>query len=529
MRSSLLKGQASWLLRRRAFSPYACGVLRSPHLLPSGSSSNRNDEDRGLITLGALSSYSVAAAKDRARPDFIPKEVVLYRYEASRRFCDKVRDSPPHQVISLPALSPTMAKGNIPSWSKKEGDKVAAGEVLCLIETDKSTMEMEAMEEGFLAKILVSAGSTDVAVGQPIAIIVENEEDIAKVKDVATPASAAAPTDKSPKKVVESPDSQGPAIPSRQRLGPSVRKLLIESGIDVTTLKGTGPGGAVVKGDVLAAMKSGSKPAKDTEAKKVEKATQIASLAATSKHSSEALPPPSIISHEDLPTSQIRKVIAKRLLESKNGIPHLYLSADTVLDATLALRKELKDKHGVHVSVNDFIIKAVASALKIVPEANAHWDEKAGDVVLGNPIDISIAVATEKGLMTPILRNADQKSLPDISSEVKLLAGKAREGKLLPHEFQGGTFSISNLGMFSVDHFCAIINPPQACILAVGRGEPSVVWQEDPNDPTQGKPCAMTKMTLTLSADHRVVDTDIGGRFLDALAGIIRDPRKVLL
>lgn len=521
------KGQTWHFLK---ISHYNAMVARSRpcDLLPSSSCSSVCHQAAGCASVrvagffSSRCSYPLSSAKNILQLSFPHKETALH--DARRALCSSPGESPPHQVISLPALSPTMAKGNIPSWSKKEGDKVSVGEVLCLIETDKSTMELEAMEEGFLAKILVPAGSTDVAVGQPIAIIVENEDDIAKAKNIASSTSAAAPTDtKNPKdeKAAESSDSKALVIPLRQRLGPSVRKLLVESGIDVATLKGTGPGGSVVKGDVLAAMKSGSKRGKHLEPKKAEKV----SSPVISKGIS---PPSSSISYEDLPTSQIRKVIAKRLLESKNGIPHLYLSADTVLDATLALRKELKASYSVHVSVNDFIIKAVASALKMVPEANAHWDEKTG-VVSGTSIDISIAVATEKGLMTPILRNADQKSLSDISSEVKLLAGKAREGKLQPHEFQGGSFSVSNLGMFEVDHFCAIINPPQACILAVGRGEPSVVWQEDPNDPSKGKPSAVTKVKLTLSADHRVVDTDIGGSFLDALTGILRDPRKHLL
>ncbi|KAH7297383.1 hypothetical protein KP509_26G067200 [Ceratopteris richardii] len=434
-------------------------------------------------------------------------------------------ESPPHQVITLPALSPTMAKGNIPSWMKKEGEKVSVGEVLCLIETDKSTMEMEAMDEGFLAKILVPAGSTDVSVGEAIAIIVENEEDIAKAQNIRSSPSDQAPTKKSPKNDGEATNiSTSAAIPSRQRVGPSVRRLLMESGIDITTLKGTGPGGAVVKGDVLAAMKSGGQLGTESNLKKAEKPSSLGSTKGTSE-----LPLPSSgLLYEDIPTSQIRKVIARRLLESKYGTPHLYLSSDTLLDATLALRKELKANHGAQLSVNDFVIKAVGSALKMVPEANAHWDENSG-VVLSSSVDISIAVATERGLMTPIIRNADQKSLSEISSEVKLLAGKAREGKLQPHEFQGGSFSISNLGMFGVDHFCAIINPPQACILAVGRGESAVVWQEDLNDPKGGKPIAVTKVILTLSADHRVVDVDVGGRFLDALSGILRDPRRYLL
>lgn len=446
---------------------------------------------------------------------------------------------PSHQVISLPALSPTMVKGNIPSWNKKEGDEVAVGEILCSIETDKSTMEMEAMEEGFLAKILAPAGSNDVPVGQPIAIIVELAEDIAKVGDISTSLSNVA-TDRSSKKaeqaekLPEEPKVHSDSLlshPSRQRLGPAVRKLLAESGLDVTALRGTGPGGAVLKGDVLAAMRSAQKPSKAAEAKELKGPAQPPGMASppASKASPEALPPLSSLAYDDLPTSQIRKVIARRLLESKSGVPHFYLSADVILDATLALRKELKDKFGAHLSVNDFIIKAAALALKAVPEANAHWDDKTGDIIPESSVDISIAVATEKGLMTPILRNADQKSLSVISSEVKVLAQKARDGKLSPQEFQGGTFSISNLGMFSVDHFCAIINPPQACILAVGRGEPAVIWEEGANDSAQGKPRAATKMTLTLSADHRVIDTNIGGRFLDSLAGIFREPGKILL
>lgn len=440
-------------------------------------------------------------------------------------------EQPSHQVILLPALSPTMMAGNIPTWKKKEGDEVAVGELLCLIETDKSTMELEAMEEGFVAKILAPAGSTNVPVGQPIAILVENAEDIASAKNIyLSVTDSGKSSEKDEKAGVSVQDSYISSHPSRQRLGPSVRKLLSESGIDVTSLIGTGPGGSVVKGDVLAAMRSGSKPAKAAESKTVVEPVQsVTRTSPVPKLSSEALLASSSPAYEDFPTSQIRKVIAKRLLESKNGIPHLYLSADMIIDQTLALRKELKDKHGVHVSVNDFVIKAVALALKTVPEANAHWDEKVLDIIPKTSIDISIAVATEKGLMTPILQNADQKSLQVISSEVKLLAEKARNGKLLPHEFQGGTFSISNLGMFSVDNFCAIINPPQACILAVGRGEQIVIWEEDADSSTQGTPRSATKMTLTISADNRVVDANIGGRFLDALSGIFKDPSQILL
>jgi len=220
-------------------------------------------------------------------------------------------------------------------------------------------------------------------------------------------------------------------------------------------------------------------------------------------------------------------VIAKRLLESKQNIPHLYLSSDVTLDPLLSFRKELKEKHDVKVSVNDIVIKAVANALRNVPEANAYWDTEKGEIVLVDTVNISIAVATEKGLMTPIVRNADQKTISSISSEVKELAAKARAGKLTPNEFQGGTFSISNLGMFPVDNFCAIINPPQACILAVGRGN-EVVEPVVGSDGTE-RPSVVTKMNLTLSADHRVFDGKVGGAFLSALRSNFSDIRRLLL
>ncbi|KAG0610589.1 hypothetical protein M758_7G077600 [Ceratodon purpureus] len=435
-------------------------------------------------------------------------------------------DLPAHQVLAMPALSPTMTQGNVGKWKKKEGDQIAAGDVLCDIETDKATLDFESLEDGYLAKIIIPSGSKDVQVGMELCIIAESAENLGKFASYSggSPPAAAAP----PAQVAASqtsskatPRASAPAPAPAQRTGsaakgksgPAVKKLLAESGLNASQIKGTGPRGMVVKGDVLAAMKSGMKaqaggPAKSAGDKKGEKSKG----------------PDAPLRFEDIPNTPIRKIIAKRLLESKNGTPHCYLQLDTILDATLRFRKELKDKHGISVSVNDFVIKAAALALKEVPEANAFWDDKAGDRKNNKTVDISIAVATDKGLITPIVKNADQKSLSTISAEVKSLAGKARDGKLKPHEFQGGTFSISNLGMFDVDHFCAIINPPQACILAVGRGVRKVVWDEDSDGPK-----TVTEMMVTISVDHRVYDGDTTGRFLASFKKNLGNPQRMLL
>lgn len=427
----------------------------------------------------------------------------------------------------MPALSPTMDKGNIAAWKKNEGDKIEPGDVLCDIETDKATVDFESLEEGYLAKILIPAGSKDVSVGKPLAIIVENPDDIPKFANGLANQSSSQEVkkDTTEQKIAHDREPQW----QTHRFGPSVRRLLAEFELDASSLKSTGPHGTLLKGDVLAAIKSGV-DLKKSSAPKLQKPEGLpkdkkASISQTSLQLPLHIESSGL--HEDIPNSQIRKVIAKRLLESKHLIPHLYLSADVNLDPVLALRKELKEKHGLKVSVNDIVIKVVAHALKVVPEANAYWSLQKEEAVECDSIDISIAVATEKGLMTPILRNADQKSLPGISAEVKELADKARTGKLAPSEFQGGTFSISNLGMFPIDRFCAIINPPQACILAVGRGNKVVSWEEDSNG--QGKACIVTQMSLTLSADNRVYDDRIGGMFLDALSTSFKDVKRLLL
>uniref|UniRef100_A0A803MZE5 Dihydrolipoamide acetyltransferase component of pyruvate dehydrogenase complex n=1 Tax=Chenopodium quinoa TaxID=63459 RepID=A0A803MZE5_CHEQI len=423
---------------------------------------------------------------------------------------------PAHAVLDMPALSPTMNQGNIAKWIKKEGDKIEVGDILCEIETDKATLEYESLEEGYLAVILAPDCSKDVIVGQPIAVTVEASEDIETVKA----SYSSRPVAKEEKSV---------ALPQKNelkeqksiinRISPSAKLLISEFGLDVSLLNPSGPRGTLLKGDVLAALQSG-KGSSTTAAPKEQSPSPSILQSKPSSAPESAL-------YEDFSNSQIRKVIAKRLLESKQSTPHLYLSTDVILDPLMSFRKELIEKHNVKVSVNDIVIKAVAIALRNVPDANGFWDAEKGETIINDSVDISIAVATEKGLMTPIIRNADQKTISAISSEVKELAEKARAGKLKPNEFQGGTFSISNLGMFPVDNFCAIINPPQAGILAVGRGNKVV----EPVVGSNGieEPAVVTKMNLTLSADHRVFDGKVGGEFLTALQANFGDMRRLLL
>ncbi|XP_022133927.1 dihydrolipoyllysine-residue acetyltransferase component 1 of pyruvate dehydrogenase complex, mitochondrial isoform X2 [Momordica charantia] len=429
---------------------------------------------------------------------------------------------PPHIILGMPALSPTMNQGNIANWRKKEGDKIEVGDVICEIETDKATLEFESLEEGYLAKKLAPEGSKDVAVGKPIAVTVEDPADIESVKN-AVSSSVGIKEDKATHSTTRKDvgTSKGGSV---ARISPAAKLLIAEHGLDASSLKASGSHGTLLKGDVLAAIKSG----KGLSSLSKEKSSPGVRAQASSTASSESKSPiKQSDPFEDLPNSQIRKVIAKRLLESKQNTPHLYLSTDVILDPLLSFRKDLKEKHDVKVSVNDIVIKAVAVALRNVPGANAYWDNEKGEVVFCDSIDISIAVATEKGLMTPIVRNADQKTVSMISSEVKELAEKARAGKLKPDEFQGGSFSISNLGMFPVDHFCAIINPPQAGILAVGRGN-KVVEPVTGNDGTE-RPVVVNKMNLTLSADHRVFDGKVGGEFFSALQANFSNIQRLLL
>ncbi|XP_065872503.1 dihydrolipoyllysine-residue acetyltransferase component 1 of pyruvate dehydrogenase complex, mitochondrial [Euphorbia lathyris] len=426
---------------------------------------------------------------------------------------------PPHIVLEMPALSPTMDQGHIARWRKKEGDKIEVGDVICEIETDKATLEFECLEEGYLAKILAPEGSRDVAVGQPIAITVENSDDIETVK--ASASNSKEGKEETSTHHVAKDDTKGKV--SFTRISPSAKILIFEHGLDTSSLKASGSHGTLLKSDVLEAIKSGKGTSRKSSPKagpSRQEGPQTSTLVPES-HSQKS------DNFEDVPNTQIRKVIARRLLESKQTTPHLYLSTDVILDPLLSFRKELIEQHNVKVSVNDVIIKAVAIALRNVPEANAYWNAEKGEIILYDSVDISIAVATEKGLMTPIIKNADQKSISSISSEVKQLAEKARAGKLTPNEFQGGSFSISNLGMYPVDNFAAIINPPQAGILAVGRGN-KVVEASTGSDGIE-RPVVVNKMNLTLSADHRVFDGKVGGAFMSALRCNFSDIQRLLL
>ncbi|KAG5385895.1 hypothetical protein IGI04_037365 [Brassica rapa subsp. trilocularis] len=430
-------------------------------------------------------------------------------------------DLPPHVVLEMPALSPTMNQGNIAKWWKKEGDKIEVGDVIGEIETDKATLEFDSLEEGYLAKILVPEGSKDVAVGKPIALIVEDAESIEAIKSSSGRGSEVETEKQPPQSVV---DISGGKKAGFAKISPAAKLLILEHGLEASSIEASGPYGTLLKSDVVAAIASGktAKRSVSTEKKQPSKDN----LSKSSSISQPELKSYATLSddYEDFPNSQICKIIAKRLLESKQKIPHLYLSSDVVLDPLIAFRKELHENHGVKVSVNDIIIKAVAVALRNVRQANAFWDAEKGEIVMLEDVDISIAVATEKGLMTPIIRNADQKSISAISLEVKELAQKARSGKLAPHEFQGGTFSISNLGMYPVDQFCAIINPPQAGILAVGGGNKVVEAVIGADEPS-----VVTKMNVTLSADHRIFDGQVGASFLAELRSNFEDVRRLLL
>ena len=407
--------------------------------------------------------------------------------------------------ILMPALSPTMTEGNLSAWTVKEGDTVKSGDVLCEIETDKATMEVETVDEGIVGKILVPGGTEAVAVNAVIALLLEEGED-ASALDGYVPKGVSAPA--APIAAVASaaaPTPSAPASPATDRVfaSPLARRIASDKGLDLAQVQGSGPRGRIVKRDV-----EGAQPA----------------VAAPTISASPVTMPESG-SYTAIPHSNVRKVIARRLQESKQTVPHFYLTADCRIDKLLDMRKAMNaaspEGQGAYkLSVNDFVVKAVAKALVEVPEANAMWTEDA--ILQFNAVDISIAVATPGGLITPIVRNADYKGLSAISAEVKALAGRARDGKLMPEEYTGGGFTISNMGMYGVKEFAAIINPPQSCILAVGAGEqrPIVV---------DGELAVGTVMSCTLSVDHRSVDGAVGALFLAAFKRIIEEPSLLAL
>uniref|UniRef100_A0A6B2E6U8 dihydrolipoyllysine-residue acetyltransferase n=1 Tax=Phlebotomus kandelakii TaxID=1109342 RepID=A0A6B2E6U8_9DIPT len=428
-------------------------------------------------------------------------------------------DFPAHTKVLLPALSPTMELGTIVSWEKKEGDRLNEGDLLAEIETDKATMGFETPEEGYLAKILVSAGSKDVPIGNLVCIIVENEADVAAFKDFKdTGGPPPAPKPAAPTPEASAPPAAAPpppppvaAAPPRpmtavEQKGPRVyaspmAKRLAEA--QQLRLEGTGSG---VHGSF--------------------KVADLAGLSAAPAAAAAAPRPAPGQAFIDIPVSNIRGVIAKRLLESKVTIPHYYLTVDVNMEAVLKLRAKLNkslEKEGVKLSVNDFIIKAAATANRKIPEANSAWL----DTVIRqfDAVDVAVAVATDKGLLTPIVFGADRKGLVDIAKDVKQLAAKAREGKLQPQEFQGGTITISNLGMFGITQFCAIINPPQSCILATGGTEKRLI----PDEASEKGFRVVDVMAATLSCDHRLVDGAIGANWLKLFRQYLEDPNTMLL
>jgi pyruvate dehydrogenase E2 component (dihydrolipoamide acetyltransferase) len=440
--------------------------------------------------------------------------------------------------ILMPALSPTMTEGRLAKWLKKEGDQIKAGDVIAEIETDKATMEVEAVDEGRLQKILVASGTDGVPVNAPIAVLLGEDEDASAAQPAApgprpaapaAPAAAPAPVPQPPKPAPAAAPApvpmpmvaEGAAKGERVFASPLARRIAADSGVDLKSIAGSGPHGRIVKADIEAAKSRGpaAKPA-------VPAAPAPVGGAMAPAPALSAAAVAGTIAHHVLPHTSIRRVIARRITEAKQQIPHFYLTLDCEIDALLKLRADLnakapeKGEGAYKLSVNDFVIRASAAALRRVPAANAAWSDEG--IVLFDAVDISVAVAIPGGLITPIVRNADMKGLAAISNEMKALAAKAKEGKLKLEEFQGGTFSLSNLGMFGIKDFAAVINPPQGCILAVGAGEQRPVVKA-------GALAIATIMSVTLSVDHRVVDGAVGAEYLAAFKKLIEDPITLLL
>ncbi|MER8520239.1 pyruvate dehydrogenase complex dihydrolipoamide acetyltransferase [Mesorhizobium sp. M0644] len=454
--------------------------------------------------------------------------------------------------ITMPALSPTMEEGNLSKWLVKEGDKVSPGDVIAEIETDKATMEVEAVDEGTVAKLVVPAGTEGVKVNALIAVLAAEGEDAAsaaKSGDGAAPAKAEAPKAEAPKAETSKPEAskQEPAAPapkaeavpvanghaSGERIfaSPLARRIAREAGVDVAALTGSGPRGRVVKADVDAAISSGGAKAAPA-AKAAPPGTPAPAAAAPKAMSDEqVLKLFAEGSYELIPHDNMRKTIARRLVEAKTTIPHFYLTLDCELDALLALRTQInaaapvkKTEKGetpaYKLSVNDMVIKALAMALMAVPDANASWTENA--MIKHKHADVGVAVSIPGGLITPIIRRADEKTMSVISNEMKDLAGRARSRKLKPEEYQGGTTAVSNLGMFGIKDFSAVINPPHATILAVGAGEQRAVVKN-------GEIKIATIMSVTLSTDHRAVDGALGAELLVAFKRMIENPMGMLV
>ncbi|PYD69447.1 pyruvate dehydrogenase complex dihydrolipoamide acetyltransferase [Komagataeibacter swingsii] len=414
--------------------------------------------------------------------------------------------------ILMPALSPTMKEGKLARWLKAEGDAIAAGDVIAEIETDKATMEVEAVDEGVLGRILIPEGTEGIAVNTPIGILVAEGESVPAAAS-APAAQAAAPAATSTPATAPAPQAAPAPAPAttgkRVFASPLARRIATRKGIDLSTLKGSGPNGRIVRRDVEQAATAPAAPAP-----------------APQPATPPAAPVAAGAGYESVPHSTMRRVIARRLTEAKTTVPHFYVEMDVRLDALMALRKQLNaaspaEGPGAYkISVNDMLVKAAALTLRRVPKVNVAYSDDA--TLVYDDVDISVAVSIPDGLITPIVRRADTKGLRQISTEIRDLAARARAGRLKPEEFQGGTFSISNMGMYGVKAFSAILNPPQAGILAIAAGERRPVVQGD--DIT-----VATVMTVTLSVDHRVVDGALAAEWVSAFRDVVENPMSLVV
>ncbi|MEE3071111.1 MAG: pyruvate dehydrogenase complex dihydrolipoamide acetyltransferase [Pseudomonadota bacterium] len=431
--------------------------------------------------------------------------------------------------ILMPALSPTMEEGTLAKWLVKEGDTVSSGDLLAEIETDKATMEFEAVDEGVIGKILIAEGTEGVKVNTAIAILLADGESASDIGSAsAAPAAAAPAAAEAPAAAPTAAAAPAPAAPAaasgeRVFASPLARRIAADKGLDLSAIAGSGPRGRIVKADVEGATTAPKAAAPAAVAAEAPKAAAPAAAVATGPSTEAVLKMYEGRQFEEKKLDGMRKTIAGRLTEAKQTIPHFYLRRDIKLDALLKFRSQLNKQlegRGVKLSVNDFIIKASALALQAVPAANAVW---AGDRVLEmKPSDVAVAVAIEGGLFTPVLKDAEMKSLSALSAEMKDLAKRARDRKLAPHEYQGGSFAISNLGMFGIDNFDAVINPPHGAILAVGAGVKKPVVN------AAGEIEVATVMSVTLSVDHRVIDGALGAELLTAIAENLENPMMML-
>ncbi|MFN3845276.1 MAG: pyruvate dehydrogenase complex dihydrolipoamide acetyltransferase [Paracoccaceae bacterium] len=429
--------------------------------------------------------------------------------------------------ILMPALSPTMEEGTLAKWLVKEGDTVKSGQILAEIETDKATMEFEATDEGTIGKILVAEGTAGVKVNAPIAVLLEDGESLSDVKPAAATAApaAATPVVAAAAPVVSAPTQAAPAAGSGARVfaSPLARRIAKEKGLDLSAVQGSGPHGRIVRADVEGAQAAPKATAPTAAAPAAAAPAPAKSAMPTGMAAETVLKMYADRTFTEVPLDGMRRTIAARLTEAKQTIPHFYLRRSVQLDALMTFRETLNaslSSRGVKLSVNDFIIKACAQALQAVPDCNAVW---AGDRILKlKPSDVAVAVAVEGGLFTPVLRDADKKSLSALSAEMKDLAARAKTKKLAPHEYQGGSFAISNLGMMGIENFDAVINPPHGSILAVGAGIKTPVVKAD------GTIGVANVMSMTLSVDHRVIDGALGAAFLKAVIEALENPMSML-